>query len=160
MKTVRIFIWIITFMWMGIIFYFSSQPVEVSLNSSGKILVTLDKLEEDEVQNVTDRRVFNLQNTIRKHAHFIVYSILGFLMAFSFIFIRHKNLLIYFYAWFASSLYGVSDEIHQSLVPGRGMMLSDMLLDSMGALAGTIISMLIIEGWKLIRKRRAVYETQ
>lgn len=160
-KIIKMIVWSFTVIWMATIFYFSSQPSEVSLNSSGKILVTIDKLEEDEVQNISDRRVWNLQNTIRKYAHFIVYSALGFLMALSFVFIKHKNFMMYIYAWLSAALYGVLDEFHQHFIPGRGMTLSDMKLDALSALFGTVIAVLVIEGAKWIylkRERKAIQE--
>lgn len=139
----------ITILWMGVIFYFSSQPAEVSLNTSGKVLVTMDKLEKDEVQNISDRRVWNLQNTIRKYAHFIVYSVLGFLMALSFVLIKKKGYLVYLYSWLAASVYGVLDEVHQNFVPGRGAMLSDMVLDAFSALIGSIIVAAMVFIWNI-----------
>lgn len=148
-KTLKIFIWVITILWMGVIFYFSSQPAEVSLNASGKVLVTMDKLEKDEVQNISDRRVWNLQNTIRKYAHFIVYSVLGFLMALSFVLLKNKGYLVYFYSWLAASVYGVLDEFHQNFVPGRGAMLSDMALDSFSAFVGTMIAAALVFIWNI-----------
>lgn len=129
---------------MGMIFYFSSQPAEVSLNTSGKVLVKMDKLEKDEVQKISDRRVWNLQNTIRKYAHFIVYSFLGFFMAISFYLFKHKNIIVYFYAWLTASLYGILDEVHQSFIPGRGATVFDMMLDSLSALVGVVLAAILI----------------
>jgi VanZ family protein len=37
-----------------------------------------------------------------------------------------------------ATLYGVSDEYHQSLVPGRVASLTDIAIDGLGALAGAI----------------------
>lgn len=45
--------------------------------------------------------------------------------------------------WFAllfCALYGVSDEVHQSFVPGRSAMFWDVLLDSFSAYAGIRLS--------------------
>lgn len=139
---------------MGIIFYFSSQSAEVSLNTSGKVLVTMDKLEKDEVQSISDRRVWNLQNTIRKYAHFVAYFVLGLLMTLSFVLTKYRNYTVYLYSWLVASLYGVLDEFHQSFVPGRGAMLSDIFLDSVSAIAGTIFVASLLEGWKWIKVKR------
>jgi len=139
---------------MGMIFYFSSQPAEASLNSSGKVLVSMDKLEKEEVQNISDRRVWNLQNTIRKYAHFIVYSVMGFLMALSFVLIWKGSYWIYLLSWLAASFYGVMDELHQHFVPGRGATLSDMGLDAISALVGTVFGFGLISLWKSLLKKR------
>lgn len=43
------------------------------------------------------------------------------------------------FAWILLTLVGVSDEWHQSTVPGRDATLSDLLADSLGALAGALV---------------------
>ena len=72
--------------------------------------------------------------------HFVEYSILGFLLFQS---INTDELFT------ISPLYGsvvigiffaISDEFHQSFVPGRHMSLVDMLFDSVGILFGTFSS--------------------
>ena len=40
-------IWVLTILWMGIIFYFSSQPAELSLDASGEILVQMNQIGDD-----------------------------------------------------------------------------------------------------------------
>lgn len=155
-KPLKIIAWIITFLWMGMIYYFSSQPAEVSLNSSGKVLVSMDKLEKEDIQNISDRRVWNLQNTIRKYAHFIVYSVLGFLMALSFVLIWKENYLIYLYSWLTASIYGVLDELHQHFVPGRGATLSDMGLDAISALVGTVFGLGLNLLWNSLLKKKNI----
>ena len=42
-------------------------------------------------------------------------------------------------AWLAGTLYAVTDEIHQSFVPGRSCELRDMGIDSCGVLAGVLV---------------------
>lgn len=42
-------------------------------------------------------------------------------------------------AWIVLTLVGISDEWHQSTVPGRDATLSDLLADSLGALAGALV---------------------
>ncbi len=49
--------------------------------------------------------------------------------------------------WAFASLYGVTDEIHQSFVPGRACQVRDMVIYSAGALIGVVI------GKKLGNKR-------
>lgn len=152
-KFLKITILIATLFWMGLIFYFSSQPAEASLNASGKVLVSMDKLEKEEVQNISDRRVWNMQNTIRKYAHFIVYFILGFLMVLSSALIWGKKHQVYLHSWLAASLYGATDELHQYYVPGRGATLTDIGLDMASALVGTAIGIGIITIWSMLINR-------
>ena len=57
-----------------------------------------------------------------------------------------------FLPWFIAALYAASDEIHQLFVPGRGGQLSDVILDSAGALAG--VAAFTVLCW-LINRRKA-----
>ena len=47
-------------------------------------------------------------------------------------------------ALLAAAVYAASDEIHQAFVPGRGPAVTDVLLDSAGALCGILIVCLIV----------------
>lgn len=144
-------VWVITLLWMGVIFYFSSQPAVVSRQVSGEILVQMKQIGEEDIQNITDRRVWNLQYFIRKFAHFALYCGLGFLMVFSIISIKYRAYASYFIAWLVASLYGVLDEWHQAFVPGRGATLADMKLDSLSALAGVAVAAVVIWVWRAYR---------
>lgn len=57
-----------------------------------------------------------------------------------------------FLPWLIAALYAASDEIHQLLVPGRSGQLSDVILDSAGALAG--VAAFTVLCW-LINRRKA-----
>ena len=41
-------------------------------------------------------------------------------------------------AWLVATLYAMTDEWHQSFVPGRGPAIHDVILDSSGALLGAL----------------------
>ena len=41
--------------------------------------------------------------------------------------------------WIITTAYAATDELHQLLVPGRSGQLSDVILDSAGALAGLLV---------------------
>ena len=148
------FVWIITILWMGIIFYFSSQPAYVSRQESGDILAWMDKIEENEVQDTDNARVSKLQYNIRKFAHFIMYSGLGFLITISIVLIKYKSFASYVLAWLATAVYAVLDEFHQSFVPGRGATLVDIKIDCVSAFVGVVMAVIVIEMFKLIKKRR------
>ncbi len=147
-------IWVLTILWMGIIFYFSSQPAELSLDASGEILVQMNQIGEDDIHNISDRRVWNLHYFIRKLAHFVLYCGLGFLMVFSIASIKYRPYISYIIAWLAASLYGILDEWHQNFIPGRGATLADMKLDAVSALAGVVIAAVIIELWRLYNYKK------
>lgn len=76
-----------------------------------------------------------LVTIIRKTAHFLEYTLFGFLTARSFK-LRNKS------AWFAvpfCALYAATDEFHQTFIPGRSGELTDILLDTAGATFGVAI---------------------
>ncbi|MCP4425990.1 MAG: VanZ family protein, partial [Chloroflexi bacterium] len=45
----------------------------------------------------------------------------------------------YLYAFIITVLYAVSDEFHQTFVPGRGGRLPDVLIDALGGLTALLV---------------------
>ena len=83
---------------------------------------------------------------VRKTAHFTEYAILGSLF---FINLRntHKDLIEHplVISILFSFLYACTDELHQIFVPGRSAQFRDVLIDTLGASFGTIITYLTIK---------------
>ena len=102
-------LWLPVFSWTAVIFFFSGVP---DLKSG---------LEYDFI--------------LRKIAHITEYFILVFLLyrAFKGSFAMDVS-RIFIYPALLSFLYAVSDEIHQSFVPGRDCSIRDVLIDSIGIL--------------------------
>ena len=48
-------------------------------------------------------------------------------------------------------IYAMLDEIHQAFVPGRGALITDVMLDTLGVITGIFISLLIIKLYKIIK---------
>jgi len=69
---------------------------------------------------------------ILKSFHLIEYATLGILLFYGFL--KYKYTIITAY------LYAISDEIHQSFIPGRNCKFTDTLID----LAGIIIGLLVV----------------
>lgn len=120
--------WLPLFVWMGMIFILSSQPKNESAQLSGWVLSLLRGLGLS-METIT---AWNLGFYVRKLAHFTEYLIL-FLFA--------RRVALYYalpmgYTWLFCVLYSASDEWHQSFVPGRVAVYTDVLIDSAGALAG------------------------
>jgi len=90
--------------------------------------------------NETDRFI------ILKSFHLIEYAILGILLLFAI----NKNKLVVFIAY----LYAISDEIHQSFVPGRSSRFRDTLIDLIGILIGIFIFNKV---FPLIKKKFHLY---
>lgn len=82
--------------------------------------------------------------------HFTAYALLGalFLRAFNTTRIKHHLKLIIMLSVLLSSLYGISDEIHQSFVPFRIADYRDVLADIFGSIVGVYIFYLITIGKK------------
>ena len=78
---------------------------------------------------------------IDKVLHFVAYALLGalFLRAFKTTRIKNHVKLMLILSVLLSSLYGMSDEIHQYFVPYRDADLMDVLADMLGGLMGVYI---------------------
>ena len=149
----KIAIWILTILWMAVIFYFSNQPAEISKEESGKVLAKMNLISEDEIAVEGDNRISVLQRVIRKTAHVSVYFILGILITLSVINTMFSNLGSYLVSYILGTLYGISDEFHQMFIPGRGPGIRDVLLDSAGVLIGILVVAVSVE-LIIYRKRK------
>ena len=102
-------LWAPVIVWMAIIFFFSGIPYLKS------------ELKYDFI--------------LRKIAHITEYFILTFLLYRAFKGSFHINVFrLFAYPAALSFLYAVSDEIHQSFIPGRTCTVRDVLIDSIGIL--------------------------
>jgi len=73
--------------------------------------------------------------------HFTAYGILGFLLSSA---LPEKKIWV---PALLASLYGISDEFHQSFVPGRSCDLLDWFADSFGAISGSYLFFIL---WKKV----------
>ena len=76
-----------------------------------------------------------------KLLHVVEYSVLGFLAAralFS-LDVKSSHKFLFMVAVVFSTLYGLSDEFHQSFVPGRNAAIGDFVADAVGALIGAAV---------------------
>lgn len=137
-----------------IIFGFSSQDGEKSGSISRRItekiatfIPQIQKENEIEKENIMN----TMERIIRKMAHFSIYTAVGLLLMalVSTYNIKEKNRLIITLT--TGIIYASSDEIHQSFVPGRSPMITDIVIDTMGVILGIL---LIILGKKIIKKYR------
>ena len=137
----RIFIIVLLIADMAMIFSFSAQKASQSDKASGgmieRILKTVYKDFDSWDERAKHEKVQSYQHIVRKLAHLTEYASLGVLScAFALTFgMKIKNLLA---AFGFCVLYSGSDEIHQLFVPGRSGQLTDILIDSGGALIGIV----------------------
>jgi VanZ family protein len=101
-------LWLPTMLWMGLIFFLSAQP-DLPHPSAG----WADLL-------------------FSSSAHVFVFGMLAALWARALGQRRHA----WFFAFGATALYALSDEFHQSFVPGRTPDPIDVLCDGLGAFIG------------------------
>ena len=75
------------------------------------------------------------------YAHGAAYAVLGFLLTRALAGGRWAamTLRLALLATVLATLYGVSDEFHQSFIPGRTATLGDLVADGVGALAGGLV---------------------
>lgn len=133
----KILSWTLAVLWMALIFYLSHQPaIESNGLSTGiteKIVVMVEKVAPDIKFNMG-----RFNHMLRKGAHFFAYLVLGILMINGL-----SSSDIYGFkgiglAILICILYAISDEVHQLFVPGRGGQVSDVILDSAGAIIGIL----------------------
>ncbi len=123
---------LLALMWLGVMFWFSSQPSSESSQLSGGVLQWL----ADQTDGFIPLSVFLdplAQTIIRKTAHFANYLILGVLVTLSGGRRKPLRLLI------LGLLAAVFDETHQVFVPGRSGELRDVLLDLAGFAVGLVL---------------------
>mgnify|MGYP000013139921 FL=1 len=134
----KIWSYLAVVLWMGLIFFFSSQPADDSKElSTGVTEVILSVVEA--VAPESDLFVDHLHHFVRKNAHFLIYFVLGILVvrAFRLSEIQGKKSIVFALA--ICIVYAISDELHQLFVPGRGAQVKDVLIDSTGAFVGIIL---------------------
>lgn len=82
-----------------------------------------------------------------KTAHLAAYAVMGILFVRAFYFgTGWRPWVLVLISFFVSALYGVSDELHQSFVPGRDASLGDVLADTAGAFLGSVGAFFSLEG--------------
>ena len=154
---------------MVAIFVLSAQPAEessvLSEYAGYKIFtVANDVLGLGWTQNMIGQMTIEMENFLRKAAHFTEYLLLAVALRHGFVrLLRERSaggpdngqaenaksvpperemLLSCGAALLIAVLYAASDEFHQSFVPGRSCMLGDVGIDSLGALAGILLCLL------------------
>lgn len=139
--------WILFFCWIGLIFFMSSQPGDISTKQSDLVIKIFMKLGIDLNNNLGEIATL----VVRKTAHLGEYFILSiFTMNLFNYYFKPKSQSIY--ALVFIFLYASLDEIHQYFVPGRSMHLKDIIIDTLGGLIGILVYSNIIS-LKNLRKQ-------
>lgn len=144
MGMVRTAAGILALFWMCVIFAFSAQEQEessaVSESFSYRMVRSADSLfgfhwDDERLHEIANA----IEGYVRKAAHMTEYAILAVLLYIwlgKWQFTTGKKM---FLAIIAAALYAASDETHQLFVAGRSGRLTDVLIDSSGAILGVLI---------------------
>lgn len=136
---------IIMLFWVAVIFSFSLQPAsdssELSMSVGRRLAELLPVDVVEKLSEVPREQLDFLHMLLRKIGHFSEYFVLGIFSMVSFLQteLRHKK-------WLGLGfcvLVAVMDETIQLFVSGRSGQITDVLLDSVGALFGILIVLLI-----------------
>lgn len=139
---------ILALVWMIVIFAFSAQTSEessvVSEGLSYRMVSTTGRLlklniDEEKIHEIADA----IEHVVRKAAHMTEYAILAILLYVwinRWLISRVRRVCL---AAVLAILYACSDEIHQLFVAGRSGRVSDVLIDSAGAVLGLALFLFI-----------------
>lgn len=140
----RIFLVILPVTVAAIIFMFSAQTADISKEVSRGFTKHIIYLYW-KIKGITDGDILlwtkALNALVRKYAHFTLYSALGMttVLFFGIVVFNNWKFRTWLCAFICCVLYAASDEYHQSFVPGRGALVSDVVLDSFGALWSSLL---------------------
>lgn len=135
----RVFSWSAVVGWMALIFYLSHQPASASASLSFGVtdwLLSVIRVALPSWGLELDQFHF----FVRKAAHFFAYFVLGVLSFHAFLKSGVHVRKSVIFAFLFSVLYAISDETHQLFVQGRAAQVLDVLIDSVGAFFGIIVS--------------------
>lgn len=114
---------------MTVIFVLSHEPAIESSARSGEIVEAVQPY-------LWFLSIDNMTNIVRKSAHVVAYFTLGTL---AYNLVRTYNLDRYkmiVTSVLIALLYAISDEIHQTFIPGRSGEIADVLIDTIAASVG------------------------
>ena len=157
-QLLMLFLGLLILVWIGLIFFFSSQPPGTSHRQSKGAVDVFYML--DDHLDFTDSAIFEkavyffkeviLQgryetsnSLLRKSAHVGIYLVLGFMVSLLVYYYHRRYHLAFILGISLPTLIAVMDEFRQSFI-GRTSSLSDVVLDGFGATVGTILCLLML----------------
>lgn len=141
-----------------VIFSFSNKIADDSSKQSGiivkiisEIILSIKNMQEPEKTLFIEE---TLTTIVRKTAHFSIYTLLGLLsmnFALTFESQDYKKIII---ALLFCIFYAITDEIHQFFVPGRSCELRDVCIDSLGALTGILLTIVVTKLYRKLKENK------
>jgi VanZ family protein len=125
-------------LWVGVIFFLSSQPAEVSNRFSKSVAEAVYRVVVDVLPGEPGFGVSEFNAVVRKAAHFLVYFVLALLLAGALAGSGAAGFRAVLAAFLVCIVIAVADEMYQAFVPGRGGQVGDVLINGGGALTALI----------------------
>lgn len=148
---------VLTLLWMGVIFWFSSRSAAESSTFSRGLLrgiLSLVVPHWEQRSAAEQKAIIRAVHTLfRKLGHFTEFTVLGLLLAGTLrLFLQpdqirrqaHPRLTGIALPALLALLYACSDEFHQRFVAGRSCELRDVCIDLAGAFCGILCCMLLL----------------
>ncbi len=159
---------ILAVIWMGVIFLQSAKVADDSAAESGGLILFIGEhfvpgFEEWPVEK-QQAFVESYDHPVRKGAHMAEYALLSMLLVGALYGAGSRAVgdtprtvgdvsrasgspldrSVFAISWFIATVYAVTDEFHQTFVPGRSGEVRDVCFDSAGALMGVFLAISII----------------
>ena len=140
---------LLTILVMVLIFIQSALPGDLSAEVSNSSVQPIVQL--------TDGNLFTIDRVVRKLAHVAEYLVLGLCLMVNVLDLRKSRegqrprdrrrsvITDCGIAWADGTIYAVTDEFHQTLVPGRSGEVLDVCIDAAGVLCGVVVMSIIAE---------------
>ena len=169
-KILKIISTIFVLVWMITVFIFSSQDGTQTLNTSGAFIQVIDSTLNNVESNNTNKtdtvntqdnnnKKYNysqeLQTFVRKNAHYFLYTVGGIILSVFFYAFLKENKKIYAFAILTGMIYAMSDEFHQKFIAGRTSRITDVGIDTLGVITGTILFMIFVNILIKSRKKKS-----
>jgi len=139
-------------LWMVVIFNFSAQDSKESTKTSDPITNAVAERIEPEYNNEEKNGEFEtvyrlVSKVVRKTAHILAYAFLAVLWYFAAgtaYGVSHSYYKPAFISIPICVIYAALDEYHQTFVAGRSGKITDVLIDGIGVLLGTLAAMVVV----------------
>lgn len=153
-KYVLVVVLLLALSCMFAIFCFSSQDSSstniLSKNITRKIAGTIFEDYKSMDIDFQNKITNELNLFIRKTAHFSLYFFMSMLIYIVFALWKKRFFISGVISVSICCVYAMLDEFHQSFVPGRTPLVKDVIIDTSGAILGTVFCFMIISSVKFI----------